>query len=50
MADMDRVMAIAAQHGLHVVEDCAHTHGQRWRDQGAGCIGNFGSFSTIDDF
>jgi dTDP-4-amino-4,6-dideoxygalactose transaminase len=45
MADMDRVMAIAAQHGLHVVEDCAHAHGQRWRDQGAGCIGDFGSFS-----
>jgi dTDP-4-amino-4,6-dideoxygalactose transaminase len=45
MADMDRVMAIAAGHGLHVVEDCAHAHGQRWRDRGAGCIGDFGSFS-----
>jgi dTDP-4-amino-4,6-dideoxygalactose transaminase len=27
------------------VEDCAHAHGQRWRDRGAGCIGDFGSFS-----
>jgi len=45
MADMDRIMAIARRHDLFVVEDCAHAHGQRWRDQGAGCIGDFGSFS-----
>ena len=45
MADMDRIMEIARAHGLAVIEDCAHAHGQRWRDQGAGCIGDFGSFS-----
>lgn len=45
MADMDRIMEIAEKHGLAVVEDCAHAHGQRWRDRGAGCIGDFGSFS-----
>ena len=45
MADMDRIMAIADTHGLAVIEDCAHAPGQRWRDQGAGCIGDFGSFS-----
>ncbi len=45
MADMDRIMEIARKHGLAVIEDCAHAHGQRWRDQGAGCIGDFGSFS-----
>jgi dTDP-4-amino-4,6-dideoxygalactose transaminase len=45
MADMDRIMDIAARHSLAVVEDCAHAHGQRWRDRGAGCIGDFGSFS-----
>jgi L-glutamine:scyllo-inosose aminotransferase len=45
MADMDRIMAIAAKHGLAVVEDCAHAHGQQWQGKGAGCIGNFGSFS-----
>ncbi|MGN6379877.1 MAG: DegT/DnrJ/EryC1/StrS family aminotransferase [Gaiellales bacterium] len=45
MCDMDRVMQIAQRHGLRVVEDCAHAHGQRWRDQGAGGIGDFGSFS-----
>ena len=36
MADMDRIMEIARRHDLFVVEDCAHAHGQRWRDQGAG--------------
>jgi dTDP-4-amino-4,6-dideoxygalactose transaminase len=45
MADMDRIMAIAARYGLAVVEDCAHAHGQQWQGKGAGCIGDFGSFS-----
>jgi dTDP-4-amino-4,6-dideoxygalactose transaminase len=45
MADMDRIMDLARRHGLAVIEDCAHAHGQRWRDQGAGCLGDFGSFS-----
>jgi dTDP-4-amino-4,6-dideoxygalactose transaminase len=45
MADMDRIMEIAGRHGLAVIEDCAHAPGQRWHDQGAGCIGDFGSFS-----
>jgi dTDP-4-amino-4,6-dideoxygalactose transaminase len=45
MADMDWVMKIARRHSLAVVEDCAHAPGQRWHDQGAGSIGDFGSFS-----
>jgi dTDP-4-amino-4,6-dideoxygalactose transaminase len=45
MADMDRIVDIATRHGLAVIEDCAHAPGQRWREQGAGCIGDFGSFS-----
>jgi dTDP-4-amino-4,6-dideoxygalactose transaminase len=45
MADMDRLMDIASAHHLAVVEDCAHAHGQRWNGTGAGCIGDFGSFS-----
>ncbi len=45
MADMDRIMEIANKHHLAVVEDCAHAHGQQWQGRGAGCIGNFGSFS-----
>ncbi len=45
MADMDRLTAIAERHGLAIVEDCAHAHGQMWNGRGAGCIGAFGSFS-----
>lgn len=45
MADMDRIMAIAKKHGLAVIEDCAHAHGAMWRGQGAGSIGDIGSFS-----
>jgi dTDP-4-amino-4,6-dideoxygalactose transaminase len=45
MADMDAIMDIAAQHELIVIEDCAHAHGAKWRGQGAGTIGHFGSFS-----
>jgi len=45
MADMDGVMDVARRHGLKVVEDVAHQHGSRWRDQGAGAIGDAGSFS-----
>jgi dTDP-4-amino-4,6-dideoxygalactose transaminase len=45
MADMDRLQEIARGHGLAVVEDCAHAPGQQWRGRGAGCIGEFGSFS-----
>lgn len=45
MADMDRLEQIAERHGLAIVEDCAHAHGQQWGGRGAGCIGAFGSFS-----
>ncbi len=45
MADMDLLPATAAQHGLLLVEDCAHAHGAEWRGQGAGSIGELGSFS-----
>lgn len=45
MCDMDALMDIARRHNLKVVEDVAHQHGSRWRDQGAGAIGDAGSFS-----
>jgi len=45
MADMDAIIEIARRHHLLVIEDCAHAHGARWREQGAGTIGHFGSFS-----
>jgi len=45
IADMDRLNAIAEKHGLAVIEDCAHAHGNRWKDKGAGSLGKAGSFS-----
>lgn len=45
MADMDAIMDIAEAHNLVVIEDSAHAHGARWREMGAGTIGDFGSFS-----
>ncbi|NLO06899.1 MAG: DegT/DnrJ/EryC1/StrS family aminotransferase [candidate division WS1 bacterium] len=45
MVDMDAIMDLARRYDLKVVEDCAHQHGSRWRDRGAGSIGDAGSFS-----
>ena len=45
MADMDAIMHLASQYNLIVIEDCAHAHGAKWNGQGAGTIGDFGSFS-----
>ncbi|MBN1435461.1 MAG: DegT/DnrJ/EryC1/StrS family aminotransferase [Sedimentisphaerales bacterium] len=44
-ADMDRIMALAQKHSLHVIEDAAHAHGCEWRGQKAGSFGIAGSFS-----
>ena len=45
MADMDAIAELAARHGLKILEDCAHAHGAKWRNRGAGSIGDAGSFS-----
>lgn len=45
MADMDAIRSIAARHEIEIIEDCAHAHGSRWGDSGAGTLGSFGSFS-----
>ena len=44
-ADMDKVGALAAKHGLWVCEDCAQSHGARWKGRLAGSIGAFAAFS-----
>jgi L-glutamine:2-deoxy-scyllo-inosose/3-amino-2,3-dideoxy-scyllo-inosose aminotransferase len=45
LADMDALRRIARRYKLKIIEDCAHTHGSRWRGKGAGSIGDIGSFS-----
>ncbi len=42
---MDAVNAIARQHGLKVIEDCAQAHGARFKDRLAGTFGDMGAFS-----
>jgi len=44
-ADMDRIMEIADEHDLVVVEDCAEAHGSEWRGKRVGGIGHLGTFS-----
>jgi len=44
-ADLDAIRRIARKHKLIVIEDCAHAHGGRWRNKGAGAIGDIGCFS-----
>ena len=45
MADLDALLALAARHGLRVIEDCAHAHGAKWKGKGAGSLGHAGAFS-----
>ncbi|MDA0832966.1 MAG: DegT/DnrJ/EryC1/StrS family aminotransferase [Planctomycetota bacterium] len=43
--DMDTIMAIAQQHNLHVVEDCAQSIGASYRGHRTGAIGTAGCLS-----
>jgi dTDP-4-amino-4,6-dideoxygalactose transaminase len=43
--DMDALGALARQHGLRIIEDCAQAHGAEFRGRRVGAIGDVGSFS-----
>jgi dTDP-4-amino-4,6-dideoxygalactose transaminase len=43
--DMTKLMSIATQHNLIVIEDCAQATGAKWNGQQVGSIGHFGCFS-----
>jgi dTDP-4-amino-4,6-dideoxygalactose transaminase len=47
--DMDPIMALAAQHDLKVIEDCAQAHGARYKGRSVGSIGHIGAWSFCQD-
>jgi dTDP-4-amino-4,6-dideoxygalactose transaminase len=44
-ADFDRLSALAAAHGLHVLEDSCEALGARYRGRAAGTLGDIGVFA-----
>ncbi len=48
-ADMDAIMALANEHGLYVIEDCAQAHGARYKGRSVGSIGHVGCWSFCQD-
>jgi dTDP-4-amino-4,6-dideoxygalactose transaminase len=44
-ADMDPIMAIAAEHDLKVIEDAAQAHGARYKGRRTGSLGHAAGFS-----
>jgi dTDP-4-amino-4,6-dideoxygalactose transaminase len=47
--DMDSIMALASEHGLKVIEDCAQAHGARYKGRSVGSIGHVGAWSFCQD-
>lgn len=47
--DMDPILALADEHGLVVIEDCAQAHGARYKGSSVGSIGHVGAWSFCQD-
>lgn len=47
--DMDPIMALAAEHDLKVIEDCAQAHGAQYKGRPVGSIGHVGAWSFCQD-
>jgi dTDP-4-amino-4,6-dideoxygalactose transaminase len=47
--DMDPIMALAYEHGLTVIEDCAQAHGAIYKGKPVGSIGHVGAWSFCQD-
>jgi dTDP-4-amino-4,6-dideoxygalactose transaminase len=48
-AELDEIMALAAEHDLFVIEDCAQAHGATYKGRPVGSIGHVGCFSFCQD-
>lgn len=44
-ADLDGLRKLADEHGIALIEDCAHALGARYAEQAIGTIGDYGIFS-----
>ena len=47
--DMDPIMALAAEHDLKVIEDCAQAHGAYYKGRPVGSIGHIAAWSFCQD-
>ena len=47
--DMESIMALADEHDLYVIEDCAQAHGARYKGRSVGSIGHIGAWSFCQD-
>lgn len=47
--DMDGIMALADEHDLYVIEDCAQAHGALYKGRPVGSIGHVGGWSFCQD-
>lgn len=47
--DMDSILAIAKKHDLKVIEDCAQSHGAKYKGRFAGSWGDMSAFSFCQD-
>ncbi|MDD4891109.1 MAG: DegT/DnrJ/EryC1/StrS family aminotransferase [Phycisphaerae bacterium] len=45
--DMDPIMAIAARHGLKIIEDVSHAHGALYKGRKCGSLGHVGAMSMM---
>lgn len=47
--DMDSILDFAKDKGLRIIEDCAQSHGAKYKGKPVGSFGDFGSFSFCQD-
>lgn len=47
--DMEAMLAVAREHGLKVIEDCAQAHGAEYKGRPVGSMGDVNAFSFCQD-
>jgi len=47
--EMDKIISLADEFNIHVIEDCAQAHGAKFKGQSVGSIGDIGCWSFCQD-